>query len=172
MSSQLRTVESDDAFSVTLFGRFALIDVIHSMDLARMHKAEAALDRLIGEGRAPIGVLATLRCGAPVPPAGARRYAARLINARLATIGLIAVYVEDGGIMARMFETVVRSINVLSGSARMVVYTDLGEAERALCTTLFQPDEVVRERALLHAAVTATAGRTHQPQALGAVGRA
>lgn len=171
MSSQLRTVESDGAFCVTLFRRFVLIDVADSIDLPRMHKVEAAMDRLIREGRPPIGVFATLRRGAPVPPAGARRHAARLIKARLGAIGLIAVCVEDGGAMARMFETVVLSINVLAGAARVVVHTDLAKAERALCATLFSPAEAAGERALLHAAV-ASARRSYQPQVLDAVGRA
>ena len=154
MSSQLRTVHSDDVYRITFYRSFAFVDVAGNVTLTPMRAIDDAISRQI-EAVHPLGIIGLLRPGAPVPPAETRKHASQLVARHGDAIAQIALVIEEGGILTTMYKTIAHGINLMSGMAKMRVHERLDDALAALCRLLFPPRDVSDELTAVRAAISA-----------------
>lgn len=150
--SELRAFAGDEAFRISLFRNIAIVDVAGPIDEARMRKMEEAFLRLhsdFGE----VGVLGVMRGTAPIPGADARSYASHIVKAHGEWLKLVAMVVEDSGLVMQLFISLVRSINFIAGRSRINVFPHLTAAEEALIEQLFPWTERAKMLSEFRAAV-------------------
>ena len=116
---------ADDVFCISFWRNLAIVDTQGLVDVEHtliIERAYQALAQRFGGG---IVSCVMLQPGTPVSPPNARRECARFLREMGNAVIGIAVVIEDVGIAAQVFRTVVRGINVLMRDSKLVVLDTL-----------------------------------------------
>jgi hypothetical protein len=118
----------DSATCVTLWQNLAIIDSRGLIDVPRMLTFERAYQALAQRYTGGIVSCVIVQPGTPVSPPDALKESARFMRELGSAMLRIAVVIEDVGVAAQVFRTVVRGINVVTRESKLVVLGDLPSA--------------------------------------------
>jgi hypothetical protein len=119
---------ADSVFCVTFWQNIAIVDSRGLVDLEHMLILERAYQALARRFTGGIVSCVVVQPGTPVSPAGALKESARFMRDLGNAMTRIAVVIEDVGIAAQVFRTVIRGINVVIRDNKLVVVGDLQSA--------------------------------------------
>ena len=122
---------ADDCYCIGFWNNVALVDTAGEIDAGRMRQLGEAYRQLLTRYRS-MAVLCVLRPGAPVSSADARVESQRLSSELGEALVRVAFVIEESGVFAQLFRTVIRGFNVITRSAKLTVDTNLDDAVRAL----------------------------------------
>jgi hypothetical protein len=134
---------ADDNFCVGFWNNIALVDTVVEIDVARMRQLFAAYKQLLMQYPS-IAVLCVLREGAPLSSGDARAEAGKLSRDLGDALLRVAFVLEEGGVVAQLFRTVIRGYNQLTRTAKLTVDTSLDEAVFALAPLVIPAGERTR----------------------------
>ena len=129
----------DSATCVTFWQNLAIIDSRGLVDVPHMLTYERAYQALAQRYTAGIVSCVIVQPGTPVSPPAALKEAARFMRELGSAILRIAVVIEDVGVAAQVFRTVVRGINVVTRENKMAVLGDLQSAVDVLVPLIVPP---------------------------------
>jgi hypothetical protein len=122
---------ADAVYCIGFWNNIALVDAVGEIDAPRMRQLGEAYKQLLTHYR-HMAVLCVLRPGAPMSSRESRAASQHLLSNFGDALARVAFVVEEGGVFAKMFGTVIRGYNVITRSAKLTVDTDLDEAIHAL----------------------------------------
>jgi hypothetical protein len=126
----------DSVFCVTLWQNVAVVDVRGRVDVPHMLILERAYQTLAKRFSAGIVSCVAIQPATPVSPPDALKESARFLRALGSAMLRVAVVIEDVGIAAQVFRTVVRGINVVTRDNKLVVLGDLHGAVDTLSSLI------------------------------------
>ena len=148
----------DSATCITFWQNLAIIDSRGPIGVSHMLTYESAYLDFAQRYTGGIVSCVVVQPGTPVSPPDALKEAARFMRDIGSAILRIAVVIEDVGVAAQVFRTVVRGINVVIRENKMVVLSDLPSAVDVLAPLVVpapgQKDIVGAVTAVLHSART------------------
>lgn len=118
----------DGVYCITFWQNLAIIDVRGTVDVPHMLTLERAYQTLASRFTGGIVSCVVIQPGTPVSPADALKESARFMRDLGAAMMRIAVVIEDVGVAAQVFRTVVRGINVVIRDNKLTVLSDLPSA--------------------------------------------
>jgi len=146
----------DSATCVTFWQNLAIIDSRGLIGVPHMLTFERAYQALAQRYTSGIVSCVVVQPGTPVSPPDALKEAARFMKELGSAMLRLAVVIEDVGVAAQVFRTVVRGINVVTRENKMVVLADLPSAVDALASLIVpapgQKDVIGAVTAVLHSA--------------------
>jgi hypothetical protein len=146
----------DGDYCITFWQNLAVIDVRGLVDVPHMLTLERAYQALAQRYTGGIVSCVVIQPGTPVSPPDALKESARFMRDLGAAMMRVAVVIEDVGIAAQVFRTVVRGINVVIRDNKLWVLGDLPSAVDTLSALIVpapgQTDVVGPVTAVLHSA--------------------
>ncbi|HEV8245179.1 MAG TPA: hypothetical protein VGP93_05400 [Polyangiaceae bacterium] len=127
MLANPRILHSDNVFRIASWRNAIITDVAGSIDVERMRRLGRAYRELLVDHPEGIVSCGLIRPGVPVAPADARNESARFMK-ELGSSILVAMIVEDKGVLAQVMQTVIRGINVLARNPRLIMFRSIEEA--------------------------------------------
>jgi hypothetical protein len=118
----------DSAYCITFWQNLAVIDVRGRVDVPHMLMLERAYQALAQRFTGGIVSCVVIQPGTPVSPPDALKESARFMRDLGAAMMRIAVVIEDVGVAAQVFRTVVRGINIVIRDNKLWVLGDLPSA--------------------------------------------
>ena len=162
---------ADDVFCISFWQNLAIVDTRGLVDVEHMLIAERAYQALAQRFGGGIVSCLLLQPHTPVSPPDARRESARFLRDLGNAIIGVAVVIEDVGIAAQVFRTVVRGVNVLMRDSKLVVLDNLEQAIDVISPVIVpatgEKDLAGAVRAVLHAARVRYASMPPPPSASG-----
>jgi hypothetical protein len=159
----------DSATCITFWQNLAMIDSRGAIGVAHMLMYERAYQTLAQRYTGGIVSCVIVQPGTPVSPPEALKEAARFMRDLGSAILRIAVVIEDVGVAAQVFRTVVRGINVVTRENKMLVLGDVSSAVDALAPLIVpapgQKDVIGAVTAVVHSARTRYASFPPPPPA-------
>ncbi|HMJ54159.1 MAG TPA: hypothetical protein VK540_18890 [Polyangiaceae bacterium] len=147
---------ADSAFCVTFWQNLAIVDSRGLIDVPHMLTLERAYQTLASRFTAGIVSCVVIQPGTPVSPPDALRESARFMRELGSAMMRIAVVIEDVGVAAQVFRTVVRGINIVIRDNKLVVLGDLPSAVEVLAPLIVPATDQMNVTsaltALLHSA--------------------
>ena len=147
---------ADSVFCITFWQNLAIVDSRGLVDVPHMLTLERAYQTLAQRFNAGIISCVVIQPGTPVSPPDALKESARFMRDLGSAMIRIAVVIEDVGVAAQVFRTVVRGINVVIRDNKLVVLRDLPSAADALSWLIVpatgQKDVTAALDAVLHSA--------------------
>ena len=128
----------DSACCVTFWQNVAIIESRGLIDVTHMLTFERAYQALAQRFTGGICSCVVVQAGTPLSPPDALRESARFVRELGSALRCIAVVIEDVGIAAQVFRTVIRGINVVTRENKLVVLGDFASAVDVL-TPLIVP---------------------------------
>jgi hypothetical protein len=119
---------ADSVLCITFWQNLAIVDTRGLVDVEHMLTLERAYQALAQRFTGGIVSCVVIQPGTPVSPADALKESARFVRDLGSAMLRIAVVIEDVGIAAQVFRTVVRGINVVNRDNKLVVLSDLQSA--------------------------------------------
>jgi hypothetical protein len=119
---------ADDTLCVAFWQNLAIVDTRGRVDVEHMLIIERAYQALARRFAAGIVSCVILQPGTPVSPPDALKESARFLRDLGSSVIGVAIIIEDVGIAAQVFRTVIRGINVLMRDNKLVVTDDLTSA--------------------------------------------
>ncbi len=116
---------ADSALCITFWQNIAIVDVRGLVDVGQMLTLERAYQALARRFTAGIVSCVIIQPGTPVSPPDALKESSRFMRELGRAMMRIAVVIEDVGVAAQVFRTVVRGINVVIRDNKLVVLGDL-----------------------------------------------
>jgi hypothetical protein len=157
----------DGACCITFWQNLAIIDSRGLIDVAHMLTFERAYQALAQRFTGGIVSCVVVQPGTPVSPPDALKESARFIRDLGRALLRIAVVIEDVGVAAQVFRTVVRGINVVNRENKLVVPVDLEAAVDVLAPLIVpapgQTDVVGAVTTVVHSARARFASATPPP---------
>ena len=123
---------SDGVLEIALWRNVVFADVSGDLTMARTRTLWSAYRRLIGEYPGGVVGFGTIRAGVPIASSEARAENARCIKELGSSILMLAMMIEDNGIFAQAMRTIIRGLNVLSRGSKLVVFSKVDDAIRAV----------------------------------------
>ncbi len=123
---------ADGVLCITFWQNIAIVDCRGLVDTEHMLTLERGYQALAQRFTGGIVSCVVIQPGTPVSPPDALRESARFMRDLGHAMTRIAVVVEDVGIAAQVFRTVIRGINVVIRENKLMVLSDLPSAIEAL----------------------------------------
>ena len=121
----------DSAFCVTLWQNVAIVD-LRTIDVPHLLTIERAYQTLASRFSGGIVSCVLIQPGTPVSPPDALKEWARIMRDLGPAMMRIATVIEDVGVAAQVFRTVVRGINVVIRDNKLMAFDDSHAAIDAL----------------------------------------
>jgi len=118
----------DSACCITFWQNLAIVDSRGLIDVPHMLTLERAYQALAQRFTSGIVSCVVIQPGTPVSPPDALKESARFMRELGPAMMRIAVVIEDVGVAAQVFRTVVRGINIVIRDNKLVVLSDLPSA--------------------------------------------
>jgi hypothetical protein len=119
---------ADSVFCITFWQNLAIVDSRGLVDVEHMLILERGYQALAQRFTGGIVSCVVVQPDTPVSPASALKESARFMRDLGTAMMRIAVVIEDVGVAAQVFRTVVRGINVVIRDNKLVVLSDLASA--------------------------------------------
>jgi hypothetical protein len=119
---------ADSVLCITFWQNLAIVDARGLVDVGHMLTLERAYQALAQRFTSGIVSCVVIQPGTPVSPADALKESARFMRDLGTSMLRIAVVIEDVGVAAQVFRTVIRGINVVIRDNKLVVPGDLSAA--------------------------------------------
>jgi len=119
---------ADSVLCITFWQNLAVVDARGLVDVEHMLTLERAYQALAQRFTAGIVSCVVVQPGTPVSPPDALKESARFVRDLGSAMTRIAVVIEDVGVAAQLFRTVVRGINVVNRDSKLLVLSDLQSA--------------------------------------------
>ena len=147
---------ADEVFCITFWQNLAIVDARGLVDVEHMLVIERAYHALAQRFAGGIVSCVIVQPGTPLSPPDALKESARFMRDLGNSVIGVAVVIEDVGIAAQVFRTVVRGINVLMRDSKLVVLDELRSSIDVLSPVIVpaagEKDLPGAIRAVLHAA--------------------
>jgi hypothetical protein len=122
---------TDGEYCIAFWNNIALVDTVGEIDVARMRQLGEAYKQLLTRYR-HMAVLCVLRAGAPLSSGPARADSTKMASDLGDALARVAFVIEEGGVFAQLFRTVIRGFNQLTRTAKLTVDIELDDAVRSL----------------------------------------
>jgi hypothetical protein len=146
---------SDGVLELAFWRNVALVDVAGDLTKPRMATLGSAYRALASTHPDGIVAFVMLRPGVPVSSPDARAEGNRSIKDLGEALLVLAVVVEDSGVFAQVMRTVIRGINLLTRTAKLVAFATVDDAVRATTRFVNKSQGTADPSDTLHAAVMA-----------------
>jgi hypothetical protein len=149
-----RVYLADDSCCIGFWHNITLVDTTAEIDLERMRQLFDAYKQLLNQ-YPTVAVLCVMRPGVPLSRGDARAEAAKQSKEIGAALQRVAFVLEEGGIVAQLFGTIVRAFNQIIRASSLTVDTKLEDAVRELAPLVSVSGDRERVSAELRAAFEA-----------------
>jgi hypothetical protein len=105
-----------------------LVEVAADIDVEHMRRLARAHDELLAQWPDGIATLSVVREGVPVASTASRDESARFIKALGPSLRRTAMVLEGRGMISQLLTTVIRGINVVTRSQKLVIAPSIQEA--------------------------------------------